>query len=116
MRPAPAENLSDVRAAGGKSLRDGYRQYNDAQRAVYYNYIAAYDHCRQQLNAASKHAKRYLGYEAADMGGYDQSLAAACESLRSLASSAASTFGYGGGLSWDITPLAKTNEIYVDFR
>ena len=50
------------------------------------------------------------------MGGYDQSLAAACESLRSLASSAASTFGYGGGLSWDITPLAKTNEIYVDFR
>ena len=61
-------------------------------------------------------AKRYLNFSADSMGGYEDSLASACEALRSAAASAASTFGYGGGLSWDLTPLAKTNEIYVDFR
>ena len=50
------------------------------------------------------------------MSDHEIRLENACDALQSAAELVASTFNYGKTLKWDITPLAKTNEIYVDFR
>jgi len=40
----------------------------------------------------------------------------ACDDLLASAEDAADIFGYNRALDWTLEPLAKTNEIYVDFR
>jgi len=93
-----------------------YRNYDDADRAVYAAYLQVYETLQSTLKSANSHAKKYLSGSKSSMGGYDTSLADACDALREIADDAASVFGYGRTLDWTMESLAKTNEIYVDFR
>ncbi|MGN1068200.1 MAG: LCP family protein, partial [Christensenellales bacterium] len=95
---------------------DDVRRYSDEQRAVYSAYLAAYDECASALKSANAQAKKYLSGDAGGMSDHEIRLENACDALQSAAELVASTFNYGKTLKWDITPLAKTNEIYVDFR
>lgn len=95
---------------------DDIRRYSDEQRAVYFAYLAAYDECASALKSANAQAKKYLSGDAGGMSDHEIRLENACDTLQSAAELVASTFNYGKTLKWDITPLAKTNEIYVDFR
>lgn len=93
-----------------------YRNYDDADRAVYAAFIEAYETLESTRKSANSHAKKYLAGDKSSMGGYETKLADACDDLLAFAEDAADIFGYNRALDWTLEPLAKTNEIYVDFR
>ena len=87
-----------------------------AAYTAYNDYMNAYQELSDLLEQAQKRAVKYLNGDAKNMSDYASSLSALCETLSDAAERAAFTFDYTGSLNWDITPLAETNEIYVDFR
>ncbi len=87
-----------------------------AAYTAYNDYMTAYQELSDLLEEAQKRAVKYLNGDAKNMSDYASSIAALCETLSDCAERAAHTFDYSGSLKWDITPLAETNEIYVDFR
>jgi len=101
---------------GTISLLQDYRKYDDSARAIYATYVEARSTLESTLKAARKHAEKYLSGSRDTMEGYDTSLSNACDDFIEAAEDLVAIYGTHRKLSWNIEALAKTNEIYVDFR
>ncbi len=77
----------------------------------------SYDALYALQKEARNYASSYLrGGASGSLEGYASRLQSACADLKASALTCANLLGYPAAFSWEIEPLADTNEIYVDFR